>query len=314
MRPRDLVECRRIDAALEGFHKTIRPLPGIQPKKRRAAYLEQFFESIHRVKYVTRILQRDICPLRIDPNSDLFDPVKAAALSARQGDHDEACWLVFLFTHFGKNLRSGYRLARDIYGALGPGPVWNWGRTSADPEAFRGWLAANRYSLENDGIRRGFGNHRKYLTLDAHYRGGTGEAVVTYVNWVLAYRSHFGLFNHAANAVGNDRRAQFDYLYRSMDAVASFGRTGRLDYLCMLSKLDLAGIEPGSPYLTGATGPLLGARLLFGAAGQRAAPRQLDRWLVELEAALGVEMGMQVLEDSLCNWQKSPDLFVPFRG
>jgi len=36
--------------------------------------------------------------------------------------------------------------------------------------------------------------------------------------------------------------------------------------------------------------------------------------LVQLEAELQIPMGMQVLEDALCNWQKSPDLFVPFRG
>ena len=30
--------------------------------------------------------------------------------------------------------------------------------------------------------------------------------------------------------------------------------------------------------------------------------KQLDEWLVELDAVLGV--GMQVMENSLCNWQK----------
>lgn len=99
-----------------------------------------------------------------------------------------------------------------------------------------------------------------------------------------------------------------------MVAVASFGRTGQFDYLTMLAKLDLAEIEPGSTYMTGATGPLAGAHLLFGTNSVTATPRQLDGWLVELEATLGVEMGMQILEDSLCNWQKSPAQFVPFRG
>ena len=41
-------------------------------------------------------------------------------------------------------------------------------------------------------------------------------------------------------------------------------------------------------------------------------PVNLDRWLVELNNELKV--GMQVLEDSLCNWQKSPEKFKPFRG
>jgi hypothetical protein len=38
----------------------------------------------------------------------------------------------------------------------------------------------------------------------------------------------------------------------------------------------------------------------------------LEEWLVQLGAGLGV--GMQVLEDALCNWQKSPVQFKRFRG
>jgi hypothetical protein len=94
-----------------------------------------------------------------------------------------------------------------------------------------------------------------------------------------------------------------------MDAVASFGRTARFDYLTMVGKLGLAQIEPGSTYMQGSTGPLQGARLLFGEAASAAA---LDAWLVELDGVLDV--GMQVLEDALCNWQKSPEKFIPFRG
>ena len=61
--------------------------------------------------------------------------------------------------------------------------------------------------------------------------------------------------------------------------------------------------------MQGSTGPLKGARLLFG---ENATSAALDPRLVELGAELGV--GMQVIEDALCNWQKSPDRFVPFRG
>jgi hypothetical protein len=68
--------------------------------------------------------------------------------------------------------------------------------------------------------------------------------------------------------------------------------------------------------MQGATGPLSGARLLFG--GKITAKlgwSDLDAWLVELEADLDVGIhGMQVLEDALCNWQKSPKRFKPFRG
>jgi hypothetical protein len=94
-----------------------------------------------------------------------------------------------------------------------------------------------------------------------------------------------------------------------MHVVASFGRLARFDYLAMVGKLGLAQIEPGSTYLQGSNGPLEGARLLFGKAASAA---DLDAWLLELESELHV--GMQVIEDALCNWQKSPAEFIPFRG
>jgi hypothetical protein len=164
MRPRDLAESQRINTALTAFHTTVRPLPGIHPPAHRVAFLEQFFESVHRVQYIRRgILDRDIAAERADPASDLFDPVKAAALMADRGDHDEACWFVFFFAHFGKHLRTGYRLARDVYGALGQGPPWTWARTSANAEGFRRWLRANRATLSDGSPPRHFGNHRKYV-------------------------------------------------------------------------------------------------------------------------------------------------------
>ena len=92
-----------------------------------------------------------------------------------------------------------------------------------------------------------------------------------------------------------------------------FGRLGKFDFLTMLGKLGVAPIEPGSAYLVGATGPLQGARLLFANDPKaKVGPRELDARLTKLDSYLSV--GMQVLEDSLCNWQKSPRRFVSFRG
>jgi hypothetical protein len=303
------------------YHTDTRPLPGIQSPVPRRVFLEQLFESIHRVQYIERgVLQkggeeRGLDSDRANPASDLFDPIKAAAIRSREGEHDEACWFVFLFTHFGKNLRTGYRLVRDIYGCIGNGQNWTWARTSAAPESFRAWLRANHNTLKNDGTPRHFGNHRKYVSLNAASPGGTGEAFVTYVRWVQQHRNHRDLFDSAEELAGHDPRRAFDILYRSMKRqVASFDRTGIFDYLTMIAKLGLACIEPGSTYMTGATGPLEGARLLFGNTAAGVRPATIDGWLVELEADLGLHMGMQILEDALCNWQKSPDVLVRFRG
>ena len=111
--------------------------------------------------------------------------------------------------------------------------------------------------------------------------------------------------------IGKNPHKLFDYLYCSMTEVMSFGRMAKFDYLTMIGKLGLAQIEPGSTYLEGSTGPAVGARLLFS--GGNATPlSDLDSRSVELGDALGV--GMQVMEDALCNWQKNPGKFVPFRG
>src|ERR1700681_4507946 len=100
MRPKDRDEAARIDAALSAFHNTIQALPGIRSRARRTAFLEQLFESRHRVQYIARILNRDVSENRADPASDFFYPIKAAILRARQGLHDDACWLVYLSVHF----------------------------------------------------------------------------------------------------------------------------------------------------------------------------------------------------------------------
>ncbi|MCY1226989.1 Alpha-glutamyl/putrescinyl thymine pyrophosphorylase clade 3 [compost metagenome] len=98
-----------------------------------------------------------------------------------------------------------------------------------------------------------------------------------------------------------------------MAAVMSFGRTGRFDYLTMLAKVGLAGIDANSTYMNEATGPKKGARLLFdGQIDSNTGARILESRVAALEKHLGV--GMQVMEDAMCNWQKSPGKYLPFRG
>jgi hypothetical protein len=279
----------------------------------RDTFLEQLIESIRRIEYIAVIQTREISPLRADPSSDLFDPLKAAVVRRRQGQVDEAFWLVFLSVYFGKNQRTGWRLARDVYSSLGGAHHWDWARTTGDPQRFRQWLGEHQDRLRgSDGIPRSFGNHRKYESLDAWSPRGTGAAVESYVAWVGPHASHLTLLQETQRQVGTDPRRLFDNLYRSM-TVASFGRTAKFDYLTMIGKTGLAPIAPGSTYMQGATGPLAGARLLFaGTTTSNLTRAVLEARLVELDAVLNV--GMQVLEDSLCNWQKSPNTLRQFRG
>jgi len=250
VRPRDCGRGQKIDELLRSFSRDRYPLPGVRSGANRAAFVEQIVESIRRVEFIDAIAKRGISELRVDPSSDLFDPIKAAILQKRRGYTDEAFWLVFLSVHFGKHKRAGWRLVRDVYGSLGTEAPWNWTKTSRDPQAFRQWLVKSETTLKGaDGIERHFGNHRKYQSLDAVSPSGTGAAVESYAKWVRPPRTHQGLIEEAQKEFGDNPRQVFACLYRSMNQIISFGRMAKFDYLTMIGKLGLAQIDPGSPYL-----------------------------------------------------------------
>jgi hypothetical protein len=296
----------RLEADLAQFSANQRALPGIADTATRATLAIQMVASLRGLDYSETIRTRDISPNRANPNCPSFDPERAAVFHMRSGRTDEAFWLVFLITHFGKHLTHGWRRLREVYSSLG-GQTWTWARVSADPAAFRAWLLAHQ-----DQIGGGFGSHRKRESVRADLAGGTAAVVESYVAWVGPSHSHATMMAKLTQAGGNSPESVFDHCYHSMNVVR-FGRLGRFDYLCLLGRLGFANISPGRAYLKGATGPLSGARLLFGGAVNAAIGwASLEDWILELDAVLGV--GMQVMEDSLCNWQKSPAEFVHFRG
>ena len=146
----------RIDAGLGTFSATKRTLPGVADDAERSTLAMQMVASLRRLDYTAVIRERPIDPRRCDPNDSMFDPERAAILAGQAGDLDEAIWLVFLATHFGKHPRYGWRRVRDVYSGLG-GILWTWDRVSRDVPAFRNWLQANKTRIAG-----GFGNHRKY--------------------------------------------------------------------------------------------------------------------------------------------------------
>ncbi len=244
MRPKDVTFAQNLEVGLCSFDSDCDLLPGISDGVARDVLVEQLVESVRRIKYVSAIRKQNLSSSRANPSSDLFDPIKAAALRMREGREEDAFWLVFLSVHFGKHRHSEWQLARDVYGRLGRPPIWDWNNISAHPNDFRRWLQQQQGRLKSDGIPRHFGNHRKYQSLDARSPTGTGAAFETYVEWVGPPRTHRVLFEHATAECGQNPKAAFDYLYRSMRNVASFGRTARFDYLTMVGKLGLAVIEP----------------------------------------------------------------------
>jgi len=244
----------------------------------------------------------------------MFDPIRGALVKKQNGDLDEAFWLVFYSVHFGKHPEGRWCYAREVYGRCGEAGMWDWKNMTKNPAEFRPWLEQHETLIEERCEPCGFGNHRKFQALSAYSgnNASTGAAFETYVEWVSPPRTHIQLVRQAEQEANGDPFEAFDLLYHSMDDVASFGRLAKFDYLTMLGKLNLADIKPGSTYLGGSTGPMDGAILLLGGQSDDMSKDEIDDVLVSLGRELGV--GMQVVEDALCNWQKSPREYKRFHG
>lgn len=305
---RDAVKAS-LGRGIERYEREVGKLPGIIDDDSRVAFVEQLADSVRRSSYFKFLLEQEPSASRINPAHEAFDPLRAAIYHERAGNRDEAFWLIFLFVHFGKSRQSGWHLIAEIYGRLNDGALWSWDAVSADVNGFRDWLDDYVRATDERGSRRAFGNHRKYESLDAWSPNGSGSVIASYVDWV-GPSSHDARIEEitASRATPSER---FDALYESVQEVRRFGRTAAFDYCASLAKLEFVAIEPSRACLVGATGPLKGARLLL-TPGRDSSPTELEGMLRPLRSALDV--GFDVLEDALCNWQKSPARFMPFRG
>jgi len=296
---------------LAGINDGITHLLGINNINSRNAFIRQIIDSMRRIEYIDRIKERDISADRCDPTNAHFDPIRAAILKKREGNIDEAIWLIFLSTHFGKHLRYGWLRTRDLYSGLEENNIWSWDRICKNQSDFADWFNINYAS-----IRGAFGNHRKYESIRPDTRRNLIAVISSYIGWVGENNSHTDIVNNATEKCESDPKLMFLYLYNSLSNVVSFGRTARFDYLTMLGKTSMFDIVPGSPYLKGSTGPLKGACLLL--TGNRESNIEiatLEEMLHAINNNLSIgAMGMQVLEDSLCNWQKTPSAYMRFRG
>lgn len=296
---------QRVKASLQRHSSAVRPLVGITDPRALEALALQFVASLRREDYYRLVRAKPISPDRANPHHPSFDAERAVSYHVQQGNVDEAAWMIFLMTHFAKPAGTGWLRLRDLYGGLG-GAVWDWQTVSSNPIAFKEWVAANWQQ-----IRGKFGNHRKYETLRPHAARNLGAVVDSYIAWI-GPNGHARRFADAIRQAGNDPHVIFSSLYDGMN-VLSFGRLAKFDYLSTIGRYGIAPIAAGSAYLDEATGPAAGARLLFdGHSNSVTKPLVLQMYLDELDTSLSV--GMAVMEDAICNWQKSPLRFKHFRG
>lgn len=289
-----------IDSKLAAYSSNKRLLLGVQDPTARRALALQIVSSLRREDYYKYAYAHDADPQRANPHHRLFNPEKAVGLHVKSGDIDEASWLAFLMTHFGKRTDTGWTRLQDFYGRLGEG-IWSWKTTSSNMNNFDRWMEQNWESIGGK-----FGNHRKFESLNPRSRSSTSAVIRSYVE-LIGDSGHQAFFDNILKPRPNDLFGRMFGL-----KILRFGRLGMFDYLMMLSRYNIIDMKPQSAYLAGSSGPVKGVRLLFfGEKKNKVKTKELQCMLDNLDSCLGV--GMAVLEDALCNWQKSPQRFLPFR-
>jgi len=111
----------------------------------------------------------------------LFRSAEGRIVHKRNGNHGRCILALFMFVHFGKHAAADALHPRNLR-RFGEGGLWDWASTSADVDRFRAWLHAHTERLRRANAPGGFGNHRKYESLDAKSENGTGAVVESYVN------------------------------------------------------------------------------------------------------------------------------------
>nr|WP_312275396.1 hypothetical protein [Moraxella sp. CTOTU46711] len=279
-----------------------------QPLQRQlTAFANHLVASEMQAQYLTALAKRTlITPTywstqRANPNSAFFDPVKAI-LYWQNIDIAESIWLAFLLIHIGDSPqlqlqgKSEWQYLRLLYGNFSGAdepskPLLSWATMTANPQVVIEWVR----ECQSHDISFKFGKHRKYESIKQ-----LPQVVDSYGHWLTDIG---GIANLTNGGIQQDLSAEqrFAHWYKTLN-IYRFGRLAKFEFLSLLGYLKILAIKADHCYLTKATGPKRGAKLLFG---HYTTDTQLERLAVQTAEAIGVDYA--VFEAALCHWQASPN-------
>lgn len=259
----------------------------------------QLIETEQREAEIQQLLDSEIDPEVINPESDKFDPIQAI-IRLKHSDYEEACWLSFLLIYTNDSEHTDWAFMRKLYSGHGlnlQGSL-TWQLLNEQPNALNQRLETLAVALAQSQPKPKFGHHRAYESLNH-----LPIVFSSYIDFINEKGGHQALFKPKAKAI--DKIDYFKTLYALIrQSIYRFGRLSTFEYLCLLGKLGLAEVAPDSCYIAEASGPKRGAKLLFGMLNNE----QLDEHAVGLADYL--EVGYQQLEAAICHWQKSPNRYI----
>lgn len=271
-----------------------------QPTQRQMTALANYLVASERqAKYFSALAKRTtLTPNywsaeRANPNNPFFDPIKAI-LYWREIDITEAVWLAFLLIHVGDTPQSHWHYLTLLYGNhnsyhddnQGNAPL-TWAAVNSNPLLIEAWI--DHCHAQPGSFK--FGKHRKYESIKQLY-----QVIDSYRHWLTDKGEVDGLIQLATDAMLTPKQ-RFAQLYNDL-RIYRFGRLAKFEFLSLLGYLKVLDIQADHCYLTDATGPKRGAKLLYG---NHRPDSKLEVLAIQTADALGVDYA--VFEAALCHWQ-----------
>ena len=289
-----------IEQKLREFDTHIYPLPGLESGEALKSFASALCNAIDEVLIASEPLGLVTSGEVFDYDSSKFDPLLTAMWHCNLGKIEEACWLLFLCSYFGKHPKKGWNFLRSVYSAFDGKIPWNWSQVSGRSEEFGNWLLFNQPELKKI---RGLGNAYKYYTFDRNKAIEMVAQIQSYIVWVKSKVNHVKLFGDIPDYHAIEPSASFQYCYQEMSVQTALKKSVQFDYLALIGNLGIARIQPGHLYLNDILLPKRGTKWLFDIKKSDKIPvSELNMRMSLLVNYLELPFGIQIVQKALGKW------------
>lgn len=208
-------------------------------------------------------------------------------------------WYIYLATYFGKSDTSNWKLFNNAV-FREDGTLIDLESILENREEYFDYLRSFDFFKETK-----YSNHRKYIakSLDGD------RGVLRSMDYFLDNINDFACSDPT----------DFHLVYKKSHKIPNFARMGAFDFTSSLCKCNLNIKDPESMYLEGSTGPLKALKDMLKLSGLNKSSKaeqisfgnELLNWFMENS---DIEIAAQVIEDAICNWQKSPNHYERYFG
>ncbi len=212
---------------------------------------------------------------------------------------DSKIWYIYIATYFGKSNKSGWNLFKKA-SFYEDGNLIDLDSIINNREEYFDYLRSLDFFEKSN-----YSNHRKFTkkALDGD------KGFLNSANYFLDNLSEFS----------SEEVIEFDTVYKKALLIPNFGRMAAFDFTSSLCKCNLNVAPPISMYHKASTGPLKALKELLIQSGtdnptKKAQIRFGDNLLDWFVDNSDIEIVAQVLEDTICNWQKSPHIYRRYFG